>query len=493
MVWFRPPLLRDTMTFTPMRGALSIALPFLLSPCALLAQDHSHTPVVHDVEAVRAVPVGPAVLTNMSRRPRTVEVTITAEPTRVSLVPAVSTPAYAYNGRIPGPTLEVYEGDKVIVHFRNRLPMPTSIHWHGLHLPATADGSPYYPVAPGGSYDYVFTPKRGSAGTYWYHPHPDQTTGEQIGKGLFGAVIIRAADDPLRNLPEKLIILSDNRFRPDGSIDFPHPDSLQGRIDRENGRECNTIFVNGELMPSISIRPGEVQRWRIVNASAARVYRLAIPGQTLIHVGNDGGLFEHPVEVKEILVANSERVELLVRGTGAAGSKTVLQTLPYDRYVFHTRPKDWDVTRDLISIEYTKEKPLAPVVIPAVLRHIPAIDTTLATVRRVFVLQHGFINGKLHDMNRIDERAKLGAVEIWEVDNIVGMDHPFHLHGFQFQVLDRDGKPEPFRSWKDTINIPKHSTARFVVRFDDFPGRWMYHCHILDHEDHGMMGVLEVK
>jgi FtsP/CotA-like multicopper oxidase with cupredoxin domain len=134
-----------------------------------------------------------------------------------------------------------------------------------------------------------------------------------------------------------------------------------------------------------------------------------------------------------------------------------------------------------------------PVVIPATLRAVVPIDTMLAVRHRVFTLQQGFINGKLHDMNRVDETGKLGDVEIWEIENIVGMDHPFHIHGFQFQVIDRDGKPEPFRSWKDTINVPKHSTVRIVIRLADFAGKWMYHCHILDHEDHGMMGIFELN
>jgi bilirubin oxidase len=107
-------------------------------------------------------------------------------------------------------------------------------------------------------------------------------------------------------------------------------------------------------------------------------------------------------------------------------------------------------------------------------------------------LSQGLINGRAMDMKRVDERARLGATEIWTIENLVGMDHPFHLHGFQFQVLDRNGVPEPFVSWKDSVNVPKHETVRFIVRFDAFPGKWMYHCHILDHEDHGMMGVLEV-
>jgi FtsP/CotA-like multicopper oxidase with cupredoxin domain len=243
----------------------------------------------------------------------------------------------------------------------------------------------------------------------------------------------------------------------------------------------------------MSIRAGEIQRWRIINASAARVYRLAIPGQTFLHVGNDGGLFEHPQEVKEILIANSERVEILVRGTGKPGSVTVLQNLPYDRYSTHTRPTEWDRVHDLLKIQYTGDKPMKAPVIPAKLRAIPSIDTTLAVRTRVFALGQGFINGKLHDMNRVDETGKLGDVEIWQVENIVGMDHPFHLHGFQFQVIDRDGVPEPFRSWKDTVNVPKHSFVRFIVRFSDFAGKWMYHCHILDHEDHGMMGVFELN
>jgi bilirubin oxidase len=476
-----------------LRRALTIGLAVFTPAFAVRSQEHTHAPT-HAREAVAVSRrAGPAILQNESRAPHTVEVTIVAQPTRLEFLPGKPAAGYAYNGRVPGPTLEVYEGDKVIVHFRNELPEPTTIHWHGLHIPSDVDGSPYSPVAPGATFDYIFTPQPGSAGTYWYHPHPDHNTGAQIAKGLFGSVIIRARDDPLKGIPERLIVLSDNRFHADGSIDISDPASLQGGIDFENGRECAHIFVNGELEPTLAIKPGEVQRWRIINASAARVYRLAIPGQTLVHVGNDGGLFEHPLEVKDILVANSERVEVLVRGTGAPGSSTVLQNLPYDRYAPNTRPADWEKVNDLLKIQYTSDLPVKPRAIPATLRVIPSIDTTLAVRTRVFALGQGFINGKLHDMNRIDETGKVGDVEIWQIENTVGMDHPFHLHGFQFQVIDRDGVPETFRSWKDTVNVPKHSTVRFIVRFNDFGGKWMYHCHILDHEDHGMMGVLELN
>ena len=410
----------------------------------------------------------------------------------LSLQPGITSEVFAYNGHVPGPTLDVREGDHVIIHFRNELPEPTTVHWHGIHLPFESDGSPFHPIKPGESRTYEFTVRPGTAGTYWYHPHPDHRTGFAIGKGLFGAIIVHAADDPLPPMAEKLIILSDNRFLKDGAIDFPDAASDHGGIDEENGREGPVLFVNGQVMPSISIRSGEIQRWRVVNASAGRIYRIAIPNVTLTQVGTDGGLLESPRDVKEVLLTTGERVELLVRG-GPPGSKTVMQNLPYDRYAPQTRPKDWNTTFDLLTLETTREAPVTPVVIPSLLRKITPLDAARATAVRTIVLGQGMINGKLMDMNRIDVSTTVGATEIWEIENVVGMDHPFHLHGFQFQVLDRDGVREPYLAWKDMLNIPKHSTARIIVRYDDYPGKWMFHCHILDHEDHGMMGVLEVK
>lgn len=213
----------------------------------------------------------------------------------------------------------------------------------------------------------------------------------------------------------------------------------------------------------------------------------------MIQVGSDGGLFEKPVEVKDIVLTTGERVEVLVRGTDPPGTKTTLQNLPYDRYAPQTRPADWETTRDLLTLQTTGETPVTPPAIPASLRKITPLDTTKSTAVRTIVFSQGLINGKTMDMARVDVSSTVGATEIWEIENIVGMDHPFHLHGFQFQVLDRDGVPEPYRAWKDMLNIPKHTSARIIVRYDDYPGKWMFHCHILDHEDHGMMGVLEVK
>ncbi|HUE77377.1 MAG TPA: multicopper oxidase family protein [Longimicrobiales bacterium] len=434
----------------------------------------------------------PPVLEDRSPHPDTVEVVLTAAPDRVSLLPGARTGVLAFNGSVPGPTLVAEEGDHVVVHFRNRLSEPTTIHWHGLHLPWVADGSPFQPVEPGADYTYAFTVQPGTAGTYWYHPHPHERTTYQIGMGLFGAFIVRAKDDPLAGIPERLLVLHDNRFREDGSIAFPEPGTRQVRIDEENGREGDVVFVNGQLGPRLELRPGAVERWRVLNASGARVYRLRLEGHTLLHVGSDGGLFEVPVERDELVLANTERVELLVRGTGEAGSQAILQSLPYDRYRPLTRPASWTDTLSLMTLAYGELASSPPPEIPDRLRRVPAIPASEAATTRVMRLSQGRINGRTMDMARVDVRAPLGATEVWEIQNLVGMDHPFHLHGFRFQVISRNGEPVPYRSWKDSVNVPKRETVRFIVRYTDHPGKWMFHCHIVDHEDMGMMGVLEV-
>ena len=478
---------------TPHRGGLRIlsVASALLALGALTGQ----APGADAHPGASGVPLAePPVLENLADEPGLVEVELTAAPERLSLRPGTEIEVLAYNGSIPGPTLEIREGDRVRVHFRNELDEPTTVHWHGVHLPFKADGSAFHPVGPGESYTYEFTAHPGTAGTYWYHPHPHHRTAYQVAMGLHGQVIVRAADDPLpEELTERILVLSDQRFDENGSIHFAEPGSRQARVDEENGREGDVLFVNGQVMPELEIRSGEVQRWRVINASGARTYRLALPGHTFLHVGSDGGLFEHPEEVDEVLLAGGERAELLVRGTGEPGERTVLQDLPYDRYLPQTRPADWTDTLQVLAVRYSDAPPVEPVELPPTLRSVPALDPTEAVVERRMTLTKNRINGQMMAMDRIDEVAELGATEIWKVENLVGMDHTFHLHGFQFQVIERAGEPEPHPRWKDLVNVPKRSTVRFIVRFDRYPGKWMFHCHILDHEDAGMMGVLEVR
>lgn len=430
---------------------------------------------------------------NISSEPGIVEVEITASPERLSLLPDTETDAYAYNGQIPGPLLEISEGDSVIIHFRNELDEETTIHWHGMHLPFVSDGSPFHPVQPGESYTYTFKVHPGTAGTYWYHPHPHHRTAWQVGMGLYGGIIVRDPNDPLPDeLEDKLLILSDNRFDEEGNIDFAEEGTRQFKVDEMNGREGDVLFVNDEIMPELSIRSGDVQRWRIVNASGARIYRLGLEGHTFTHVGSDGGLFEHPEKTDEIVLANGERAEVLVHGTADPGSEVTLQALPYNRYMAQWRPTDWDQTRDLLTLTYSDEPSMESPEIPETLRPIPKLNPDEVTATRVMRMSNGKINSKTMDMARVDESAELGATEIWEIRNLVGMDHPFHLHGYQFQVFERNGEPVSQTKWEDTVNVPGFENARFIVRYDNYPGKWMYHCHILDHEDQGMMGVLEV-
>jgi FtsP/CotA-like multicopper oxidase with cupredoxin domain len=429
----------------------------------------------------------PPVLVNRSSLPQTVEVDLTAEPTPWSLIPGKTHTFWTFNGRVPGPTLELREGDRVIIHFHNKLPESTTVHWHGLPVPVEADGNPMDPVLAGGSYDYVFTIPYGTAGTYWYHPHPHGRAARQVGRGLYGAIIVRAADDPLpASIPEKLLILTDAQVTSYGSIVFP------GAID-EPGWEGNVVFVNGTRQPTIALRRGEVQRWRVINASLARYYRLVLQGHDLLQVGSDGGLFERPVMRSELLLAPADRVELLVQGTGEPGQAYVLQSLPYDRYWPHERPRDWDRTFDLLTVRYTDDPPMTPPAIPATLRPVPALDPAQAVAVRTLHFDHAMINHHHFDPNHVDFSARLGDTDLWAIHNGDQMDHPFHLHGFRFQVLERNGAREPFPAWEDTVNVPKGQSVLLIVQYRDHPGKRMFHCHILDHEDYGMMGILEVR
>lgn len=440
----------------------------------------------------------PPVLENRAQQPGHVEVTLTAAPARVELLDGVETEVLAFNGSVPGPTLELAEGDRVTVHFRNELDRPTTVHWHGLHLPFRSDGSPFHPVAPGDVFTYEFTVHPGTAGTYWYHPHPHHDTGNQVARGLFGAVVVQAPGDPLpAAIQERLLILSDNRFTPGGMIDFAEAGTRQARADAENGREGDVLFVNGQIMPELAMAPGELQRWRIINASSARTYRLELEGKTLLHIGSDGGLFARPDAVHEILLAGGERAELLVRGGEEPGESTLLRSLPYDRYLPQTRPTTWTDTLDLMAIRVSTARgggapAAASPRLPGELRPVPVLDPATATRTRTMTLTKDRINGRMMDMGRIDATSHLGSTEVWEIENLVGMDHTFHLHGFQFQLLEDDGSVAKEPRWKDVVNVPRRSTVRFVVRFDRYPGLWMFHCHILEHEDAGMMGVLQV-
>jgi FtsP/CotA-like multicopper oxidase with cupredoxin domain len=390
---------------------------------------------------------------------------------------------YGFNGQVPGPVLEAKQGVPLEIEFTNRLPEPTVIHWHGLRIPAAMDGTEVVqrPVQPGETFTYRFTPP--DAGAFWYHPHFNET--EQLEKGLYGALIVRAADE-LTLDEEKILVFDDLRVDKSGQIA-----KFGGIKDRHNGREGNVRLINGVSEPELTIAAGQVERWRIVNASSARYVRLSLGGRPFRIIGTDGGLIEAPVTVTEVLLPAADRVELAVGPFEDEGAVFNIEDLPYNRMAGKK------VVERFGTIRIASRRP-STARVPSRLREITSLDTTNATVTRTvklgfkMSLRRGFdfvVNGERHHH---DQPVKVGELQVWDVVNTTMMDHPFHLHGFFFEVLEIDGKKPAFRSLEDVVNVGPKSTVRIAWYPDDRPGSWMYHCHILEHHAAGMMAHFDV-
>lgn len=436
-------------------------------------------------------------LANTSSQAGLFRATLIAAPVNVPLLPGAPTQFWAYNGSLPGPLIDVMEGDTVEIAFENRLPQGTTVHWHGLPVPPDQDGNPQDEVAPGGKRLYRFTLPPGSAGTYWYHPHPNLTTVEQVYRGLAGAFIVRAKADPLRDIPERLLVISDLKLGQDGRI---APDDANDEI---NGREGQFALVNAQRQPVLAFDRGGRERWRVWNANGARYLRLTLPGTALTLVGTDGGLLERPVAgLTEVLLAPGERAEIIVDARGNTG-RVELVAAPYNRGKMGAVPAEQALP--LLTVDFGKVAGASGKPLPAVLNRINDLGSPMAKKRVVFSEKMSMaggkesmqflVNGKSFDMKRIDLVSKINQVEQWEIVNESDMDHPFHLHGTQFQVIEREIKgkvtPEPYRAWRDTVNLKSGETVRLKM-VQEFKGIRLFHCHILEHEEAGMMGQLQV-
>ncbi|MGZ3541887.1 MAG: multicopper oxidase family protein [Vulcanimicrobiaceae bacterium] len=399
------------------------------------------------------------------------------------IAPGRAVSGYGFNGQVPGPVLEAKQGVPLEIEFTNRLPEPTVIHWHGLRVPSAMDGTEIVqrPVQPGETFTYRFTPP--DAGTFWYHPHFNET--EQLEKGLYGALIVRAADE-LALDSEKILVFDDLRIDSSGQIA-----KFGGLIDRHNGREGNVRLINGTSEPELTIAAGQIERWRIVNASGARYVRLSLGGVPFRIIGTDGGLIEAPVTATEVLLPPADRVELAVGPFQTEGAVFNIEDLPYYRMAGKKNVERFG------TIGIGPRKP-STARLPARLRDIAPLVTGDASVTRVVKLgfklsvRRGFdfvVNGERHHH---DEPVKVGELQVWDVVNTTKMDHPFHLHGFFFQVLEINGKKPLWRSLEDVVNVPPNGTVRIAWYPDDRPGMWMYHCHILEHHAAGMMAHFEV-
>ena len=391
--------------------------------------------------------------------------------------------AWGFNGRVPGPTIEARAGDVLEVRLTNRLPEPTVIHWHGLRIPAAMDGTDMVqrPIAPGETFTYRF--RLPDAGTFWYHTHTNETV--QLERGLYGALVVRGENEPELD-GERVLVLDDVALDRHGEIKPPG-----WWIEHHDGRQGATRLVNGRQEPELTMAAGQIERWRIVNAASARYVLLSIGGRSFTILGTDGGLIDAPVTASEVLLAPADRVELAV-GPFAEGEVLNVYALRYERRTV-ARPKNERFATLRVG-------PAAPsrASIPAKLRDIPPLVTGPVTPTREVHLgirgsmKHGvdfLVNKEQHHR---DQPVRVGELQVWDIINDTLMDHPFHLHGFFFQVLELNGEAPAFRSWEDTVNLPPKGRARIAWMPDDRPGEWMYHCHILEHHESGMMGHFEV-
>lgn len=421
---------------------------------------------------------------------------LTARVGETTFKPGTTTPTLGYDGTFGGPTLRADRGDEVVVRVHNHLDEVTTTHWHGRSLPAAADGGPHAPIRPGGTWSPSWTIDQPAA-TLWYHPHPHRRTEDQVFRGLAGMFIV---DDPAADdlaLPDDYgvddlpVIVSDRTFDDDGRFSTDDGSNLA-----VGGRYGDELLVNGTYDPHQRVTTERV-RLRLLNASTARVYRFAFDdGRPLTLIGTDGGLLSRPVSTDGVQLSPGERAEVVV--TFAPGDRTVLRSegvdldLPGPRH----RVEGGDDRFDVLELRADELLVPSPPV-PDRLAAPPDVDPSDSVRTRTFELDGtDEINGRSMDMTRVDAVVRAGSVETWDV-TAGGNPHSFHVHDVQMQVLSIGGNPPPpaLAGWKDTVHLRGTETYRLLIRFShhaDADTPYMFHCHLLRHEDQGMMGQLTV-
>ena len=418
---------------------------------------------------------------------------LTAQAGSTEFTAGVATTTWGYDGDFLGPTLVADAGEKVQVDIANDLDEETTVHWHGMHLPAAADGGPHSPIAPGASSSPAWRIDQ-SAATLWYHPHITGNTEHQASMGLDGLFIVRDAAEAALPLPRRYgvddipLVVQDVRFGDDGQFDT----GVKGYI----GTLGDQVLVNGSLGAHFDVTT-TVVRVRLLNGSPARVYDFGFDdGRRFDQIASDGGLLEAPVATTGLVLSPGERAEILV--TLAPGESTVLRSTPPDLGMNPTTGERNGASDSFDLLELRAADTLATVgTLPAALVPVERLDPADAAKTRSFVLSDARINNELMDMGRVDVVALLGDTEVWVVDNSMAQPHSFHVHGLQLQVLDIDGvaPPRGLAGWKDTVYVPPGSQYRLIMRFDDYADPrtpYMFHCHLLQHEDDGMMGQFVV-
>ncbi len=424
---------------------------------------------------------------HMKNETNVTEYTLEASVFSWEIAPGKTIEAWGFNEQLPGPQLRAKAGDTLVIRFTNRLPEPTAIHWHGIQLPAAMDGTEMVqkPIGPGESFEYRFTVP--DPGTFWYHSHVNETV--QMERGMYGSLIVTDENDPVTD-GEQTFLIDDMKL--DEANQFTKPGWFVPRImERHDGREGDTLLINGKTDPVIRLHAGQRERWRFINASSARYFRLYLEGREFSIIGTDGGLVEKPRVVTEALIVPGERLDIVV-GPFAEGETFALESLGYDRMTFLKAKR-----QKFASVSVMESKPSVAFV-PENLRVIEPLAKQDADIMRTIKLSVGpdlrngmdfRVNGTLH---ATDKPVRVGELQVWEIQNTSLMDHPFHLHGFFFQVIEENGKAPEYRAWKDTYNLPPRSKIKIAWVPDNRPGVWMYHCHIIEHHAAGMMASFEV-
>ena len=419
-----------------------------------------------------------------------------------------ATAIWGYGGAAPGPELRVRQGERLRIEIENRLPEATTTHWHGVRVPNAMDGVPHLtqaPIAPGETFVYEFTVP--DAGTYWYHPHHNSS--QQVGRGLYGALIVEERD-PYPVDRELTWLLGDWRLLPDAQIS----DDFGAFMDASHGgRVGNTVTINGRAPEPVPVRAGERVRLRLVNAANARIFALRFEGHRPWVIALDGQPVE-PHEPKDgvVVLGSAMRVDLVVDLTGGPGERFTVRDLFYKGLEF-----------DLTELAYGAEPPLRaaasapPPALPA--NTMPEPD--LGRAERHEVLFEGGMMGGLRSAmlagHRADMQEMMKHRVVWAVNGVAAVGHalepvatvarghtcllelrndtrwhhPIHLHGHSFRVLSRNGRPTRRREWQDTVLLQPEERAE-VAFVADNAGDWMLHCHILEHQAAGMMAVLRV-
>jgi len=399
------------------------------------------------------------------------------------------TPTWGINGSYLGPTLRAERGEEVLVNVTNDVGEPSTLHWHGMHLPAEMDGGPHQMFDDGETWSPTWRVDQPAA-TLWYHPHPHGETAKHVYRGLAGMFILDDEEEAALPLPREYgvddvpVILQDKEF--DGS----ELDTTHGFFE-SNGILGDTMLVNGTPGPYLDVTTERI-RLRLLNASNARVYNLHFSDDREYDViATDGGLLPEPVRRDHLLLSPGERAEVVV--SFEPGETVVLRSDEQDAGSRFTGASD---RLDILQLRAADRLERSPEV-PDHLADPPDLDRDDVEKTREFELQGTVINGKDMDMERIDETVELDATELWRVRNTDGQPHNFHVHDVQFAIVSVDGSPPPaeLAGRKDTVFLPEQSEVELLVRFTDYAdpdSPYMYHCHLLRHEDAGMMGQFVV-